>query len=699
MTWKSSLPLLVIVAIFTFSNTAHAATYYVSNSSANGWAIGNDVNGGTSTSSPKLSVAGALAVVASGDTVIVNDGSYAVNSVNLTKGITLNPLNASATTLTATSSYVFSVGVTDGSTLNIGSFIMDGAGVASYGVVIQNATTLFSTVFTSTQIQNFTRRGIDVRAKKLNLTTNNIVINNPAAAGTYGAIEFGNGSTVPFEQGTVAINGGTLTTNSVGTELNPAVFIFGTTTPNSIQVTVAGTAITVGAGTSANNYAAVQIKNISNVIIQNNTITATENSAGGLAPIYVLDSPTTSITGNTVTVNNLAGQNGFAIDGIHLLSTGTLMPNAVVANNTLNLNFTGTTSPGSHGILVGEDSSATSSVMFQKLNNSLIYGNTVIGNATNALYEHGIMIGNQSGGEVYNNKVDFSLHGFIAKGTTGSFFHNNIALHSLGEALRAKAAINTKFYNNVGVLVSGYASYGILVNEDSSVGLYSSGDDFKNNIIYSQVNPTNALVQVNTGNTATFSNNGYYSLGTTPFSYQGTAYGTAAAWGSAHESGLVYADPLFTSIPTNLTLQASSPMINAGTTTTITSDYVGNPIQGAPDIGAYEYQGAVISSIASSTTQTTATITWTTNQNTSSTVNYGATSAYGTASTSATLVTNHSITLSGLTAATLYHFNVGGSNASNTPATSSDQTFTTAVVPFGIPPRHSHKWTPRSLCA
>jgi hypothetical protein len=96
----------------------------------------------------------------------------------------------------------------------------------------------------------------------------------------------------------------------------------------------------------------------------------------------------------------------------------------------------------------------------------------------------------------------------------------------------------------------------------------------------------------------------------------------------------------------------------------------------APDTTA-----PVISSVATSTGATTATITWTTNENASSTVNYGATVSYGSASTSVTLTTAHSITLTGLTAATTYHFNVGGADAAGNISTSTDYTFTTTAAP------------------
>ncbi|MDB5204071.1 MAG: hypothetical protein JWP09_99 [Candidatus Taylorbacteria bacterium] len=88
----------------------------------------------------------------------------------------------------------------------------------------------------------------------------------------------------------------------------------------------------------------------------------------------------------------------------------------------------------------------------------------------------------------------------------------------------------------------------------------------------------------------------------------------------------------------------------------------------------------VISSIATSTTQTTATITWTTDQNASSTVNYGASSSYGTASTSDTLTMSHTISLAGLSPNTVYHYQVAGSNNFGIFSSSNDSTFTTVAL-------------------
>ncbi|MES2470778.1 MAG: fibronectin type III domain-containing protein [Patescibacteria group bacterium] len=104
----------------------------------------------------------------------------------------------------------------------------------------------------------------------------------------------------------------------------------------------------------------------------------------------------------------------------------------------------------------------------------------------------------------------------------------------------------------------------------------------------------------------------------------------------------------------------------------------------------YNNEGAdvappVLSSIATSTTNTTATITWTTVEAASSTINYGATTAYGSASSTAGFNTVHSVTLTGLTPSTVYHFQISSSDSAGNLATSSDRTFTTATPDLTAP--------------
>lgn len=90
----------------------------------------------------------------------------------------------------------------------------------------------------------------------------------------------------------------------------------------------------------------------------------------------------------------------------------------------------------------------------------------------------------------------------------------------------------------------------------------------------------------------------------------------------------------------------------------------------------------VISSVvASSTSATTLRITWTTNEAATSTVEYGLTSGYGTASSSATATTSHSIVITGLTGSTTYHFRILNWDSAGNLATTTDATITTSAAP------------------
>ena len=89
----------------------------------------------------------------------------------------------------------------------------------------------------------------------------------------------------------------------------------------------------------------------------------------------------------------------------------------------------------------------------------------------------------------------------------------------------------------------------------------------------------------------------------------------------------------------------------------------------------------VISPTSVATTTTTATITWTTDESATSTVNYGLTSGYGSASTSAVFVLSHSIVLTGLSAGTTYDYAVSSQDGSGNVTSSNNLTFTTAALP------------------
>jgi hypothetical protein len=81
--------------------------------------------------------------------------------------------------------------------------------------------------------------------------------------------------------------------------------------------------------------------------------------------------------------------------------------------------------------------------------------------------------------------------------------------------------------------------------------------------------------------------------------------------------------------------------------------------------------------VASSITASAATITWTTNEASTSRVDYGITTAYGSVSADGSLTTTHARTLAGLSANTFYHYRVTSRDAAGNPVTSGDLTFTT----------------------
>ena len=76
-------------------------------------------------------------------------------------------------------------------------------------------------------------------------------------------------------------------------------------------------------------------------------------------------------------------------------------------------------------------------------------------------------------------------------------------------------------------------------------------------------------------------------------------------------------------------------------------------------------------------TATTATITWTTDEPATSELRYGTDTDYGRSVSDATLVTTHTMTISGLEPDTVYHWQVVSKDAAGNTAASSDHTFKT----------------------
>ncbi|MES2213724.1 MAG: fibronectin type III domain-containing protein, partial [Patescibacteria group bacterium] len=91
----------------------------------------------------------------------------------------------------------------------------------------------------------------------------------------------------------------------------------------------------------------------------------------------------------------------------------------------------------------------------------------------------------------------------------------------------------------------------------------------------------------------------------------------------------------------------------------------------------------IISAVTSSSiTQSGANITWTTDENSDTQVEYGTSISYGQSSAlNSSLATSHAVSLASLSPATLYHYRVKSKDVSGNLGISTDQTFTTASAP------------------
>jgi chitodextrinase len=84
--------------------------------------------------------------------------------------------------------------------------------------------------------------------------------------------------------------------------------------------------------------------------------------------------------------------------------------------------------------------------------------------------------------------------------------------------------------------------------------------------------------------------------------------------------------------------------------------------------------------IVTNITNNSVTITWNTDESSNSQVDYGLTAAYGSQVVDGTMVSSHSITLSGLTDGATYHYRVKSNDTAGNSAFGMDATFTLAVL-------------------
>jgi hypothetical protein len=142
--------------------------------------------------------------------------------------------------------------------------------------------------------------------------------------------------------------------------------------------------------------------------------------------------------------------------------------------------------------------------------------------------------------------------------------------------------------------------------------------------------------------------------------------------------GEVAANGSRTISPSETTAYTLTATNAGGTVTKALVLYVTAPPQSQP-VPTVDTMPPIIKNVsASSETDTSAVITWTTNEPASGDIEYGKETEYGLTASSAELTTDHSITLSDLEPNTAYHFQVTSVDEVGNQASSADNIFVTA---------------------
>jgi len=133
-----------------------------------------------------------------------------------------------------------------------------------------------------------------------------------------------------------------------------------------------------------------------------------------------------------------------------------------------------------------------------------------------------------------------------------------------------------------------------------------------------------------------------------------------------------------TGLTDNITYYFATTAYDSSGNESAFSNEVSKTISASSDVTAPIISNVTTSSISG----TSATISWSTNEVSSSQAEFGTSTSYGSSTTiDNTLVTSHTVTVSGLTSWTTYHFRVKSQDGSGNLTVSSDFTFTTIAPP------------------
>ncbi len=197
------------------------------------------------------------------------------------------------------------------------------------------------------------------------------------------------------------------------------------------------------------------------------------------------------------------------------------------------------------------------------------------------------------------------------------------------------------------------------------------------------------------GPTSATLNGSLPSLGTASSVQVSFEWGLSASYGSTSTPQAMTAAGAFSANPTGLTASTTYHFRAkaAGDGSPVYGDDITLTTPGPADTAA-----PVISAPSVQAAGARSTITWTTDEAATSQVEYGLTEEYGSITTpDSSLVTSHSVELTGLKDGQAYHYRVVSRDAANNEAVSADGTLTTAPEPGGGMPAWA--WTIMGLTA
>lgn len=487
------MKILTVLLLFLMPIVGTAATRYVSNSATNGYAVGTDSGAAATKGAPWLTMSYAVANASSGDTIVANCGTY-TNTGSLTPAAT-NLIIQSEIELCATitsSSGTNSVLLVNlaASGIAVRDVILDGAGTKNAGVTFDPSNDVTAS-FYGTRVINTRTNGMTSMARVTSLTMDgnwSIVLNGDSGTTQNGI----NG--VPSQTSTWNIQNGSVS------QTCPAA---ATTACNGILLSPTG-ALTA---------------TITNVKVAQRGV----SGAGEARGLYSEGVP-------SLTINNLdtsyTGDTSVTYYGI-------IIPNDAVDTSTISV---------INSDVVADDFGQNTNIGIQIGNNALpAVSNKVVvskfSNNSTKNTNHGILFGYIQNAQGSNNFVWNAYTGLVAKVVTGSsgFFNNFVYGYPFDDgALRSRGSTNNFFAHNAVYIDKNATTSALPIYVNDSPEGANSGTQYVNNII--EVVPTGIkAVDVDSGDTATFTNNSY-DTGNPNFEYQASSYASLSAWISAQET-------------------------------------------------------------------------------------------------------------------------------------------------------------------